>query len=276
MCIQAPLHVTNMQSCFSVQVRSPCSAKCAQYLHVPNWHVCIILRFISGLEIHGEIKKGSQCFDKHSWTLDKTTFNSFEFRHWLINWHKNYVLKWKFNHFSVNCSLFAKVGNNWVWRSSEVLLLPLELRSQFRKCRDCVRKWLQIIFKEWKKKSGYKRGTKSSGETGARFEKMLSLHAKVALARNQITAAHCGSPRGSNPCVMSPPAPIGSLKLLLPGSVESKTSEWSASNSWDERFAQSPSKFLSIEPFFFLLLRPPWWTRDVSRVASGILFWLLI
>lgn len=75
----------------------------------------------------------------------------------------------------------------------------------------------------------------------------LSLYAKVALARNQITAAQCGSPRGSNPCVMSPLAPIGSLKLLLPGSVESKNSEWSASNSRDERFAQSPSMF-SVPP----------------------------
>lgn len=67
------------------------------------------------------------------------------------------------------------------------------------------------------------------------------------MARNQITAAHCGSPRGSNPCVMSPLAPIGSLKLLLPGSVESKNSEWPASNPRDERFAQSPSKFSSVE-----------------------------
>lgn len=170
MCMQALLQVTYIvQLCFSIQVTIACNAalspKVTRFYCSEIW----VFKHISELECHSQKKKASQCFDQHRWKDDKTTFNSFEFRLWLINWHKNYVLEWKFNHFSVNCSLLQK------WE-----IIGFDVARQCCCCRwSCAHSSENAAtvsendskLYSRNEKSSYKRRTKSSGETRARLKR---------------------------------------------------------------------------------------------------------
>lgn len=137
------------------------------YMHaVEIW----VRKLISELECHSEkANENRKRFDQHSWKDDKTTFNSFEFWHWLIKWHKKLCVEMKIQSFLVNCALLQTLKIIGFDGARKCCRLPLELRSWFRKRCDCVRKWAQIIFKE--KKKSYKRRTKSSSETSRRLKR---------------------------------------------------------------------------------------------------------
>lgn len=109
-------------------------------------------KLISELECHSQkANENRKRFDQHSWKDDKTTFNSFEFWHWLINWHKKLSVEMKIQSFLVNCALLQTLKIIGFDGARKCCRLQLELRSWFRKHCDCVRKWAQIIFKEKKK-----------------------------------------------------------------------------------------------------------------------------
>lgn len=95
-------------------------------------------KLISELECHSE--KASRRFDQqHGWKDDKTTFNSFEFWHWLIIRHKK-TMCWNKNSIIFGELLpLANAENNRVWRRSEALLFAagaaLSVQKALRLCR---------------------------------------------------------------------------------------------------------------------------------------------
>lgn len=87
--------------------------------------------------------------------MTKQLLNSFEFWHWLINWHtKNYVLKWKFNHFRWIAPFCKTAKNNRVRRRSEALLLAAEaaLSAQKKTLRLCQKMRANYILGRKKRK----------------------------------------------------------------------------------------------------------------------------
>lgn len=174
--MQAPLHIACIvRLCCSVYVTIPRDAASSvthtSCLHESQTDVFVLYacswdlgthKLISELECHSE--KASQRFDQHGWKDDKTTFNSFEFWHWLINRHEK-TMCWNENSIIFGELLpLANAENNRVWRRSEALLFAAGAALSGSESAATVSENERKLHLRREKKS-YKRRTKNSSET---------------------------------------------------------------------------------------------------------------